>query len=344
MHSRFIGPLEVSAIGLGCMNFSMGYGPADDAVSGQLLNEALDAGYRFLDTASMYGWGHNEQVIGNALKTRRSEYVLASKCGFSRNENGNSYEDGRPETLKRQCEESLTRLQTDVIDLYYLHRRDMDVPIEESVGALADLVDAGKIRTIGLSEISTETLRRAHAESPVTAVQSEYSLWSRTPEFSLLDACTELGIAFVPFSPLGRAFLTGKAMDVSQLAENDLRATIARPRFEVDNYAQNVRLLEPYGAIAERVGCSMAQLALAWLLAQVDSAGNKTLVPIPGTKHIDFMHENAGAGDIELDAKTVAELDELINEDTVVGTRYTTDRMEASDSEQDRPTGIPPYY
>ena len=153
MHSRFIGPLEVSAIGLGCMNFSMGYGPADDTVSARLLNEALDAGYRFLDTASMYGWGHNEQVIGNALKTRRNEYVLASKCGFSRDDKGKSHEDGRPETLKRQCEESLTRLQTDMIDLYYLHRRDMDVPIEESVGALADLVDAGKIRTFGLSEM-----------------------------------------------------------------------------------------------------------------------------------------------------------------------------------------------
>lgn len=341
MHSRFIGPFEVSSIGLGCMNVSMGYGHAraDEAVAIQLFNEALDAGYRFMDTASMYGWGHNEQVVGKALSKRRDEYVLASKCGFSRDDNGKSYEDGRPETLKRQCEESLSRLQTDVIDLYYLHRWDKDVPIEESVGALADLVDAGKIRTFGLSEVSTETLRKAHAESPVTAVQSEYSLWSRTPEFGLLDACTELGVAFVPFSPLGRAFLTGKAMDVSELADNDLRSTIARPRFEVDNYAQNVKLLEPYGVIAERVGCTMSQLALAWLLAQTDSAGNKTLVPIPGTKHIDFMHENARAGDIELDAATVAELDALINEETVVGTRYTTDRMASTDSERDRGVG-----
>ena len=339
MHSRFIGPLEVSSIGLGCMNFSMGYGPADDEVSTRLLNEALDVGYRFLDTASMYGWGHNETVIGNALKTRRDEYVLASKCGFSRDEAGKSFEDGRPEVIKRQCEESLKRLQTDVIDLYYLHRRDMNVPIEESVGALADLVNEGKIRTFGLSEISTETLRRAHKESAVTAVQSEYSLWSRTPEFSLLDACTELGVAFVPFSPLGRGFLTGKAMDVSELAEKDLRATIARPRFEVDAYAQNVKLLEPYAVIAERFECTMGQLALAWLLARKDSAGNKTLVSIPGTKHIDFMKENAGAGDIELDDATVAELDELINESTVVGTRYTKGRMASSDSEQDRPVG-----
>ena len=166
MHSRFIGPLEVSSIGLGCMNFSMGYGPADDQESTRLLNEALDVGYRFLDTASMYGWGHNETLIGNALKTRRNEFVLASKCGFSRDENGNSYEDGRPETLKRQCEESLKRLQTDVIDLYYLHRWDKDVPIEESVGALADLVSEGKIRTFGLSEISTETLKKPMQNHP----------------------------------------------------------------------------------------------------------------------------------------------------------------------------------
>ena len=337
MHSRFIGPLEVSSIGLGCMNFSMGYGPADDAVSTRLLNEALDVGYRFLDTASMYGWGHNEQVIGNALKTRRQEYVLASKCGFSRNENGNSYEDGRPETVKRQCEESLKRLQTDMIDLYYLHRRDKQVPIEESVGALADLVAEGKIRAFGLSEISTETLRRANAESPVTAVQSEYSLWSRTPEFSLLDACTELGVAFVPFSPLGRGFLTGAAKDVSELIESDLRATIARPRFEVENYAQNAKLLIPYAAIAERLNCTMGQLALAWLLAKKDAAGNTTLVPIPGTKHVDFMKENAAAGDITLDEATVVELNNLINESTVIGTRYTKDRMASSDSEQDRP-------
>jgi len=318
------------------MNFSMGYGPADDEVSTRLLNEALDVGYRFLDTASMYGWGHNETVIGNALKTRRDEYVLASKCGFSRDEAGKSFEDGRPEVIKRQCEESLKRLQTDVIDLYYLHRRDMNVPIEESVGALADLVKAGKIRTFGLSEVSTDTLKRAHQESPVAAVQSEYSLWSRTPEFSLLTACTELGVAFVPFSPLGRGFLTGKAADVSELAEKDLRATIARPRFEVDNYAHNVKLLTPYAAIAERAGCTLAQLALAWVLAQTDNAGNQSLIPIPGTKHIDFMQENAGAADIELDKAIVAELDDLINESTVLGTRYTTDRMASSDSERDR--------
>lgn len=339
MHTRKIGSLDVSAIGLGCMSFSMGYGPADDEVSVRLLHEALDAGYTFFDTATMYGGGHNESLIGEALKKRRHEYVLASKCGLSKDENGKPCVDGRPETIRRHCEASLQRLQTDVIDLYYLHRLDKNVPVEESAGALGDLVSQGKIRETGFSEISSETLRRAHAEYPVAAVQSEYSLWSRTPEFKMLQTCAELGTTFVPFSPLARQFLTGKSRDVTQLTEKDIRCTNARPRFEPEAFAQNVKLLEPYRAIAERVGCSMAQLALAWVLAQQNDDEQKTLVPIPGTKHIDFMHDNAGAGDIELDAATVAELDELINEATVVGTRYTADLMASTDSEQDRVAG-----
>ena len=336
MHTRKIGSLDISAIGLGCMNFSMGYGPGDDEVSARLLHEALDAGYTFFDTATIYGGGHNESLIGETLKGRRQEFVLASKCGYTRIEGGKSLIDGRPETLKNHCEASLKRLQTDVIDLYYLHRLDTKVPVEESAGALGDLVTAGKIREIGFSEISSETLRRAHAEYPVAAVQSEYSLWSRTPEFKMLQTCTDLGVAFVPFSPLARQFLTGKAKDVTQLTENDIRCSIARPRFEPEAFAQNVKLLEPYGEIAERVGCSMAQLALAWLLAQKNSEGQKTLVSIPGTKHIEFMHENAGASEIVLDEATVAELDALINEETVVGTRYTTQLMAATNSEQDK--------
>ncbi|MEZ5535981.1 MAG: aldo/keto reductase [Thiolinea sp.] len=336
MHTRKIASLEVSAIGLGCMSFSMGYGPGDDTVSRQLLHEALDAGYRFLDTATMYGNGHNETLIGEALKGRRNEFVLASKCGLFKDEQGNNCLDGSPEMIRRHCEASLKRLQTDVIDLYYLHRLDKKVPIEDSAGALADLVREGKIREIGLSEISSETLRRAHAVHPVAAVQSEYSLWSRTPEFGMLDTCTELGVTFVPFSPLARQFLTGKAQDVTHLTPRDIRCTNARPRFEPEAFAQNIKLLEPYRQVAERVGCSMAQLALAWLLAQEDSNGNRTLVPIPGTKHIDFMHENAGAGDIELDAATVAELNELINESVVVGTRYSEALMKVTDAERDR--------
>ena len=314
----------------------MGYGPADDEVSARLLNQALDAGYRMLDTAAMYGNGHNETLIGDTLAHRRNEFVLASKGGLVRDANDKPVVDGSPDTLKADCEGSLKRLRTDVIDLYYLHRLDKNVPSEDSVGAMAELVQAGKVRAIGLSEVSSATLRRAHAVHPVSAVQSEYSLWSRTPETSMLQTCAELGVTFVAFSPLARAFLAGAAMDVTQLPANDIRCTNARPRFEPDNFSRNLKLLEPYAEIAERVGCSMAQLALAWLLGQQDAAGNKTIVPIPGTKHVDFALENAGAGDIELDQGTLDELDALINEDTVSGRRYTDALMASIDSERDR--------
>ena len=333
MQQRKLGPFTVSAIGLGCMNVSMGYGPriADDE-AGRLFNAALDQGYSFLDTASLYGLGHNESLIGEYLKSRRDDYVLASKCGFSRTEDGKTVMDGRPEVLMQTCEDSLRRLDTDVIDLYYLHRIDPKVPVEESVGALARMVQQGKVRTIGLSEICADSLRRAHAVHPITAVQSEYSLWTRTPEQKILATCADLGIGFVPFSPLARQFLTGKSPDVTQVDENDIRATIARPRFEPENFAKNSQLLIPFGAIAEREGCSMAQLALAWLLAQGDG-----IVPIPGTRHVDRMIENAGAAAIELSAATVEELDALINEDTVAGYRYTDTLMKSTDSEKDWP-------
>ena len=331
MQQRQIGPFSVSAIGFGCMNVSMGYGPriADDA-AGQLFNAALDQGYNFLDTASLYGNGHNEDLIGRYLAARRDEYVLASKCGFSRSADGKTYMDGRPEVLKQTCEESLGRLRTDTIDLYYLHRIDPEVPVEDSVGALAQLVEQGKIKSIGLSEISADSLRRAHAVHPITAVQSEYSLWTRTPERKILATCAELGIAFVPFSPLARQFLTGKCSDVTRVSEDDIRASIARPRFEPENFKRNAELLIPFGAIAAREGCSMAQLALAWLLARGDH-----IVPIPGTKHRDWMIENAGAGEITLGSAVVTELDALINEDTVSGKRYTDALMTSTDSEKD---------
>lgn len=332
MHTRTIGPFRVSAIGFGCMNYSMGYGPRqDDEESGRLLNATLDNGYTFLDTAAMYGMGHSEELIGKYLAARRNEYVLASKCGIFRDKDKGQIEiNGRPEVLMQTCEDSLRRLNTDVIDLYYLHRIDPKVPIEESVGALARLVEQGKIQTIGVSETSSASLRRAHGEHPITAVQSEYSLWTRTPERQMLATCRELGIAFVPFSPLARQFLTGKSPDVSGVQDDDIRATIARPRFETDNFAKNAKLLEPYSGIAERVGCSMAQLALAWLLAQ-----GEDIVPIPGTKHMEWMVENAGAGDIALDPATVEELDQLINETTVAGRRYSDAVFAAADSEQD---------
>ena len=213
-----------------------------------------------------------------------------------------------------------------------MHRIDPKVPVEESVGGLAKLVEAGKIRTIGLSEICADSLRRAHAVHPITAVQSEYSLWSRTPEHGILDTCAELGVAFVPFSPLARQFLTGKCPDVSGVGEDDIRATIARPRFEPGNFSRNRKLLAPFGEIAARCGCSMAQLALAWLLAR-----DGGLIPIPGTKHREWMLENAAAAGIELDDATVAELDALINEDTVAGHRYTDALMKSTDSEKDWP-------
>ena len=331
MQQRQLGPFSVSAIGFGCMNVSMGYGARlDDAEAGMLLNAALDHGYSFLDTAALYGAGHNEALIGRYLRARRHEYLLASKCGLTRDADGKARLDGRPETLARTCDESLERLGTDVIDLYYIHRVDPKVPVEDSVGALARLVEAGKIRALGLSEVCVDTLRRAHAVHPITAVQSEYSLWSRTPERKMLAACRELGTGFVPFSPLARQFLTGKCGDVTTVGDDDIRATIARPRFEPDNFASNRRLLGPYAAIAARVGCTPAQLALAWLLAQGDA-----IVPIPGTKHYPWMVENAGAADVRLDPATVAEVDALINEDTVAGHRYTDALMQSTDSEKD---------
>jgi aryl-alcohol dehydrogenase-like predicted oxidoreductase len=326
-----LGPFEVSAVGLGCMNISAGYGPTTDEDSVRLLHATLDAGHSFLDTAAMYGMGHSEELIGRTLKGRRSEFTLASKCGIFKGKSGKTETDGRPEVLRRTCENSLRRLQTDVIDLYYLHRIDRRVPVEDSVGALSMLVEDGKIRTIGLSEVSTDSLRRACTVHPITALQSEYSLWTRTPERRVLAACNELGVAFVPFSPLARAFLTGSCQDVTHLSDGDIRTTIARPRFEPENYAKNEKLLVPFGEIAREAGCSMAQLALAWILAR----NNRTMIPIPGTRSIGHMRENAGAADIVLDDAMVDRLDALINEQSVAGARYTDTLMASIDSERD---------
>jgi len=326
MHQRKIGSLTVSAIGLGCMNMSSGYGRGEDTVSTTLLNQALDSGYTFLDTAMVYGYGHNEELIGEALSSRRNDYVLATKCGLSK-----EGICGEPNLLKQQCDASLKRLKTDTIDLYYLHRVDPSIPIEDSIGAMSELVEEGKVREIGVSEVCSENLRKAHGTHPIAAIQSEYSLWSRTPERGVLSVCQELDITMVPFSPLGRAFLTGKATDVSELAEGDLRTTIARPRFEPEAFTENSKLLAPYSAIAKRENCSMAQLALAWLLAKE----NRTMVPIPGTKHIEYMLENGGASEITLNDDTIAELDQLINESRIVGARYNAERMADADSERD---------
>jgi len=308
------------------MNLSFGYGAADEGESAALLHEALDIGVNFLDTAFMYGAGHNENLIGKVLSEHRQRFVLATKCGLSP-----AGIDGHPDTIREQCNISLQRLQTDVIDLYYLHRVDPAVPIEDTVGAMKGLVEAGKVREIGLSEVCVDTLERAHAVHPIAALQSEYSLWSRTPESGVLEACHRLGVTFVPFSPLGRGFLAGSAVDVTQLAETDLRATIARPRFEPEAFANNQRLLEQFGAIAANTNCTMAQLALAWLLA----IEKQTMVPIPGTRDIKHMRDNAASANVMLTDTAMTELDALINESTVSGTRYTSDRMAEADSERD---------
>jgi len=324
---REIGPFQVQPVGLGCMNVSFGYGSVSESDAIRLLEHACDIGCNFFDTATMYGGGENEKLIAKALASRRQEIVLASKCGLDPNGI-----DGRPATLTEQCHASLKRLQTDVIDLYYLHRVDPQVPISESVGALQRLVDQGKIRAIGLSEVCSENLLSALSEAPVAALQSEYSLWSRTPESGILDVCEKHNVAFVPFSPLGRGFLAGSASELASLGEKDLRRTIAHPRFEGKNYEANCKLLEEFTDVARRLNCTPAQLALAWLLHRQ----NKTMVPIPGTTSTTHMSENFDAANIELDAAMVASLDQLINEDTVAGNRYNDARMADSDAERDR--------
>jgi len=329
METRKLGPFEVSAIGLGCMNIASGYGPADKEQAEGVLTGALDAGYTFLDTAAVYGFGESEKMIGRLLSPHRKEFVLATKAGLSKGPDGKSEKNGRPEKIKELCEQSLKNLKTDVIDLYYLHRLDPNVPIEDSIGAMARLVEEGKVQTIGVSELASDTLRRAHQVHPITAVQSEYSLWTRVPERAIFDVCTELDIAFVPFSPLTRGFLTGKHNDTSHLVDGDLRRNM--PRFNDQNYPINLKLQPAFNEIAARVGCTPAQLCLAWVLARKD----RKLIPIPGTKHVEWMKENALAAEFVLDEHTVSELDILINESTVVGERYAPGQMSTTDSERD---------
>lgn len=328
MLTRKLGPFSVSVLGLGCMSLSHAYGvpPAPEAAARVLLR-ALDLGHTFFDTAALYGFGANESLLGEVLSHRRNEFVLASKCGLFRGADGRRAIDGRPEALKATCEDSLRRLRTDVIDLYYLHRWDKRIPIEESVGALSDLVAEGKIRSIGLSEVSAATLRKAFSVHPIAALQTEYSLWTRNPEIAVLDACRELGVAFVAFSPLARGFLTGELRDVAALDTRDIRR--AMPRFEPENHAANLCLLDGLAGVAAEQGCTMAQLALSWVLSR-----GEQVVAIPGTTRLDHLEENAGAASLALDKEIIARLDALFAPEAVRGPRYTAATQEEIDTEQ----------
>ena len=331
MQQRQLGPFTVSAIGLGCMNLSHAYGaPPAPEVGEALLHRALDLGVTLFDTAALYGFGANESLVGKALKAHRQQITLCTKGGMA----GVTFPDGvkrvingRPEAIRQNCEDSLNRLGTDVIDLYYLHRWDKQVPIEDSVGAMSDLVRAGKVRSIGLSEVSATTLRKAHAVHPIAALQTEYSLWTRNPEIAVLKACEELGVTFVPFSPVARGFLCGDLRDVGGLAANDIRRSM--PRFAADTYATNLHLLPGYLAIAQEVGCTPAQLALAWLLHK-----DSKLIPIPGTQNIHHLEDNMAAVNVALTADQMQRLEALINQHTVKGARYNAQATVEVDTEE----------
>ena len=331
MQQRQLGPFKVSAIGLGCMNICHAYGaPVSREQAERVLLTALDRGVTHFDTAALYGFGVSETLVGEVLGKQRSQFTLASKCGMQGVDVAGDGKlvrviDGRPATLRATCEAALKRLKTDVIDLYYLHRWDKQVPVEDSVGALSDLVRAGKIQTIGLSEVSADTLRRAHAVHPIAALQTEYSLWTRNPEIAVLKACRELGVSFVAFSPVGRGFLCGE-IDIGAFDAKDIRRTM--PRFEPEHYAANRKLLAPFEAIAREVGCSPAQLAIAWLLHQ-----GQDILPIPGTADPAHVRDNLGAADVRLDAATLGQLDALINQRTVRGNRYNEQANREVDTE-----------
>ena len=313
------------------MNLSHAYGtPPPPELAERLLLDALDLGVTLFDTAALYGFGANELLVGRVLKAHRQRIVLCSKGGMAGvmfDDGMKRVIDGRPETLRRNCEDSLRRLQTDRIDLYFLHRWDKRVPIEDSVGAMADLVRAGTVRALGLSEVSAATLRRAHAVHPIAAVQSEYSLWSRNVEIAVLQACRDIGAALVAFSPLARGFLTGMLRDAAALPGGDIRR--AMPRFQSGNFAANLRLLDGYACIARDAGCSMAQLAIAWVLAR-----GEHVVALPGTTGIAHLEEDLGAHATVLDAGVLQRLDALINRGSVSGARYSDATQAEIDTEE----------
>ena len=317
MQKRKLGALEVSALGLGCMGMSEFYGPADEQESLATIDRARELGVTLLDTADAYGIGRNEELIAKAIRGRRADFVIATKFGLVRDRANPQARgiSGRPDYVRAACERSLARLQIETIDLYYQHRVDPAVPIEETVGAMAELVRAGKVRHLGLSEASAATIRRAHAVHPITALQSEYSLWSRDPEDGVMATCRELGIGFVAYSPLGRGFLTGELRRFEDLASDDFRRN--SPRFQGDNFGKNLALVEKVGALAKTRGVTPAQLALAWVLGQ-----GKDIVPIPGTKRKSRLEENLGAAEIHLSPAELAALDALSPRGVAAGDRY----------------------
>ncbi|MFE9097278.1 aldo/keto reductase [Streptomyces sp. NPDC007264] len=324
---RRIGPFEVPAVGLGCMNLSHAYGvPPTPEDAAHLLLTALEEGVTLFDTAALYGFGANEELLGRVLARHRDRIVLASKCGMT-GVGGRRVIDGRPETVRRTADEALARLRTDVIDLYYLHRVDRQVPVEESVGAMAELVETGKVRTLGLSEASAETLRRAHAVHPIAALQNEYSLWSRNPEQGTLAAAAELGVALVAFSPLARGFLTTEPPDPASLVEKDIRRHM--PRFGAANYPANLGLRTRLDGIARDAGCTLTQLALAWVLSR---GGH--LVAIPGTRSVDHLRENMSVLDLDLPGEALDAAGRVLNAATVHGARYNETTLTEIDTER----------
>jgi aryl-alcohol dehydrogenase-like predicted oxidoreductase len=334
LNTRQIGPHTVSAIGLGCMNLNHAYGaPPQVEDAERLLLAALDQGVTLFDTAALYGFGANESLVGRVLKPHRQKIVLASKgamAGVMTDKGMQRVIDGRPEAIRQNCEDSLKRLGTDVIDLYYLHRWHKAVPIEDSVGAVADLVRAGKVRSLGLSEVSATTLLRAHAVHPVVAVQSEYSLTTRNVEIAVLAACQKIGAALVAFSPLARAFLTGKLLDVGGLDAKDIRHSM--PRYAPENHAVNLQLLPAYQALADEVGCTPGQLGLAWLLHQGQVGAD--VVPIPGTTQLVHLRENLGAADVKLAPDLLSRLNALLPPNRAAGARYGAQAQSEVDTEQ----------
>jgi aryl-alcohol dehydrogenase-like predicted oxidoreductase len=317
MDKRKLGELEVSALGLGCMGMSEVYGPVDDAESVRVVHRAVELGVTFLDTADVYGQGHNEELVGRAIADRRDQVVLATKFGIRRVVGGGVVEtDNTPEYARAAVDRSLARLKVDTIDLYYLHRRDPDVPIEETVGAMGELVTAGKVRYLGLSEVNADTLRRAHAVHPITALQSEYSLFNRDFATSVLPVALELGIGVVPYSPVGRGLLTGDLATLRNLSEDDFRRDL--PQFQGENLGRNIALAERVHDIATTLGVTPVQVALAWLLAQ-----DEHVVPIPGTKRVRYLEENAGAAAVTLTPDQLARITSSVPAGAVSGDRYT---------------------